>query len=230
MNGSIRKRGKSSWQVIYDLPRGADGKRRQARHTVHGTKRDAEAKLRELISASEKGDYVAPNKETVEEFLWRWLDTYAATNTSLRTQKDYKGLISRYLVPGLGTLTITELRPDHVQALYADMLGRGLSALTVLHAHRVLREALSHAVKWRILNRNVCDAVDPPRPQHKQMVSLDSDDVARFLTAAEESPYRDVSRDVHQLETRQRSYTWISLRSTKRYALFRTWRSRHSNR
>jgi len=39
MNGTIRKRGKNSWQLIFDLPRDADGKRKQARRTVHGTKR-----------------------------------------------------------------------------------------------------------------------------------------------------------------------------------------------
>ena len=37
MQGTIRKRGKNSWQLIFDLPRGADGNRHQARHTVHGT-------------------------------------------------------------------------------------------------------------------------------------------------------------------------------------------------
>ena len=82
MKGYIRKRGKDSWQLIYELPRDADGKRRQAIHTVHGTKRDAETKLRELITSAERGDYVTPTKETVGSFLERWLDTYASTNTS----------------------------------------------------------------------------------------------------------------------------------------------------
>ena len=50
MNGTIRKRGKNSWQLIFDLPRDADGKRKQARRTVHGTKRGAETKLRELLA------------------------------------------------------------------------------------------------------------------------------------------------------------------------------------
>jgi len=141
MNGTIRKRGKNSWQLIFDLPRDADGKRKQARRTVHGTKRGAETKLRELLAELDKGGYVAPTKESIESFLVRWLDTYAATNTSPRTQRDYRGIVHRYLVPTLGTLTLATLRPDHVQALYADMLARGLSARTVLHPHRVLREA-----------------------------------------------------------------------------------------
>jgi integrase len=192
MKGTIRKRGKDSWQIIFDLPRDVDGKRKQARHTVHGSKKDAEAKLRELLSAVDKGEYVGPNKETVAGYLQRWLDSYATTNTSPRTLKDYRGIVRRYLVPNLGALHLTSLRPDHVQALYADMLSRGLSALTVLHTHRLLREAMSHAVKWRLITRNVCDAVDPPRPQRKQMASLDSTQLGRFFAATKGTPYHDV--------------------------------------
>ena len=139
-----------------------------------------------------KGDYVAPTRESVESFLYRWLDTYAATNTSPRTQEDYRGIAHRYLTPVLGTIPLNMLRPDHVQALYADMLGRGLSPRTVLHTHRLLRQCLSHAVKWRVLSRNVCDAVDPPRPQRMQMTALDTDEVDRFFAAAETNQYRDV--------------------------------------
>ena len=192
MNGTIRKRGKNSWQLIFDLPRDADGKRKQARRTVHGTKRGAETKLRELLAELDKGGYVAPTKESIESFLVRWLDTYAATNTSPRTQRDYRGIVHRYLVPTLGTLTLATLRPDHVQALYADMLARGLSDRTVLHAHRVLREALGHAVKWRLISWNVCDAVDPPRPQRKQMTSMDDGEANRFLAVAEASQFKYV--------------------------------------
>ena len=35
MNGSMRKRGKTSWELRYDLPRGADGKRRREVFGVH---------------------------------------------------------------------------------------------------------------------------------------------------------------------------------------------------
>jgi len=192
MNGSVRKRGKNSWQLIFDLPRDADGKRKQTRHTAHGTKRDAEAKLRELLAERDKGGYVAPTKETIESFLARWLETYAATNTSPRTQRDYRGIINRYLTPALGNLSLATLRPDHVQGLYADLRARGLSARTILHTHRILREALGHAIKWRLIAWNVCDAVDPPRPQRKQMTAMDDGEANQFLIAAESSQYKDV--------------------------------------
>ena len=172
MNGFIRKRGKKSWQLIFDLPRDADGKRKQARRTDHGTKREADSKLRELVSGVEKGEYVTLSKESVGEFLARWLDIYAATSTSPRTQEDYEGIIRRYLKPHLRAISLSALKPDNVQTLYTDMRKRGLSSVTILHTHRLLSECLTHAVKWQILTRNICDAVDPPRPQRRQMTSL----------------------------------------------------------
>ena len=42
------------------------------RHTVKGTKREAEAKLRELLNEVDKGSYVEPSKLTLEEFIKQW--------------------------------------------------------------------------------------------------------------------------------------------------------------
>ena len=69
------------------------------------------------------------------------------------------------------------------------MLGRGLSARTVVLAHRISREALKHAVKWGLLMRNVCDAVDPPKPQNREMAALDAVGVEKFLAAAASNRY-----------------------------------------
>ena len=124
--------------------------------------------LRELLTTNDMGEYVAPTKETVGGFLQRWLDTYAATNTSMRTQEGYRERAFRYLLPNLGTVPLTRLDPEQVQSLYTRLLASGLSARTVLGVHRLLKQALTHAVKWRLLTRNVCDAVDPPRPEPKE--------------------------------------------------------------
>ena len=69
------------------------------------------------------------------------------------------------------------------------MLGRGLSPRTVLHVHRIFSESLSHGLKWGALMRNVCDAVDPPKPRRKEMTALDAAGIERFLDAAFNSPY-----------------------------------------
>ena len=159
---------------------------------MHGTKRDAEAKLRELLTSAERGAYVAPSKLSVGDFLVRWLVSYAATATSARTQQDYRSIVNRYLIPALGSMPLTSIRPEHVQQLYAALKDRGLSAMTILHTHRLFKQALSHAVKWDLAARNVCDLVDPPRPQRTEMTALDTEGVSRLRAAAIDTPFVDV--------------------------------------
>ena len=192
MRGSIRRRSNNSWELTIELDRDPQGKRKRKFVNVKGKKADAERRLRALITRLEGGLPLDSSKVTVAEFLEGWLRDYAETNTSPRTVQGYRGVINRYLSPQFGGVTLSKLTPQHVQGLYSKMLGRGLSARTTLHAHRILREALGHAVKWGLLVRNVCDAVDPPRPVRKEMASLDSDQIQRLLDVGSTSRYGPV--------------------------------------
>ena len=60
----------------------------------------------------------------------------------------------------------------------------GLAAKTVLHHHRLLKESLSHAVKWGLVPRNVAEAVDAPRPVGREIKVLDNEGVHAMLEAA----------------------------------------------
>ena len=55
MNGTIRRRGKNSWEIRFDLPRSVNGKRRRQHANVKGTKSDAQRRLRELLARAEGG-------------------------------------------------------------------------------------------------------------------------------------------------------------------------------
>jgi len=68
----------------------------------------------------------------------------------------------------------------------------GVSARTVVSRHRVLSEALSHAVKWGLLLRNPAQAVDPPRATAKPVQTLDAAGVHSILDAAAGTPYRAI--------------------------------------
>jgi hypothetical protein len=107
--------------------------------------------LRQRLGSIAEGSYVDRSNETLGEFMQRWLRTYVITNTTPSTQRGYEANVRRNIAPALGSIPLQKLRPQDIQRLYANMLERGLSARTVLHTHRVLREALSHAVKWSSL-------------------------------------------------------------------------------
>ena len=189
MNGSIRRRSKDSWELTIDLGRDADGKRKRKFVSVKGTKKLAEQKLRELLTTLDKGMPLDISKATVGEFLETWLKNYAEIKTGPKTVEGYSEKIRSYIIPHMGNVPLAKLTPQHIQSLYAGMLGRGLSARTALHTHRILREALGHGMKWGLLARNVCDAVDPPKPHRKEMAAFDESGVQHFLEVALASRY-----------------------------------------
>ena len=197
MKGSIRQRGKGSWEICIDTGRDpATGRRLRHFENVRGRKAEAQRRLRELLLSVEQGTYVKFDRLTVAQFLEEWLQDYVATNTAPRTSERYQEIVRVHLIPALGSLPLLSLRPHHIQKYYAEAMesGRrdgkgGLSALTVHHHHRVLYEALRYGVKHGILIRNVAEAVDAPRPEHKELAILAASDVQLILDACKETPY-----------------------------------------
>lgn len=189
MRGHIRKRGRKSWSIVVEVDRDAAGRRRQKWETVQGTKKKAEARLAEILHALETGLYIEPAKLTVGQYLEKWLEA-TKPNIAGKTFERYAEIARRQLAPALGKILLSKLSPLQIQAAHAKALTSGrldgkkggvLSAQTVLHHHRVLREALNQAVKWRLLARNPADAVDPPKPQRKEMHAIDATKMAWLL-------------------------------------------------
>ena len=189
-NGSIQRRAPGTWQLRYYGPPDESGRRKQHNETVKGSRRDAERLLRERITSVESGAHVNREKETVRQFLGRWLDTYVATNTTAKTQQGYRQCIDCYTGP-LAHIAIQGLTARHIQAVYSGMLERGLSATTVVQLHRILHRALAIGVKWGILARNVADATTPPRIVRKELEMWDVETILRFLDVASDSRYKD---------------------------------------
>ena len=78
MNGSIRRRGKSSWELKYELPRHhVTGLRHTAYRTIKGLRKDAEKELRAILSAQDNGIVIDPSRITLGDFLDDWLKNTA---------------------------------------------------------------------------------------------------------------------------------------------------------
>ncbi len=202
MKGSIRKKGKNSWQIqVYED--GPEGKHRRF-VTVHGKKTDTQKRLNELLVNLEKGIPIASGKRTVSEHLKNWLDGYVKTNCSQRTLDGYQSIIENHLISALGSIQLKHLTPQAIQSYYGKACER-LSARTVHHQHRVLSQSLKYAVRQGYLGRNPCELVDPPSPIKKQMRTLTPNEVAVLLDTAKDSYfypiiYTAVSSGLRQAE------------------------------
>jgi integrase len=189
--GHIRSRGPNAWELKYDIGRDpATGERRTRTATVRGGKRDAERRLRELLSEVDRG--VAPDagKMTVGVWLTAWLDECRHT-VAPKTLEERQRYVRHHLVPGLGTIPLAKLGPAHIQAFYSAALtnGRrdgkgGLSPQTVRHLDRVLHTALERARKLHLIALNPTADVDRPRVERAAIITLRLEQQATLLAAA----------------------------------------------
>ena len=197
MRGHIEKRGKNSYSIAISLGKDANtGKYKYQWTTVKGTKKETEKRLSELLHQLDNGTFIKPGKTTLAEYLERWLKDYAWPNLAPRTAEGYQYIVRSHLIPSLGQVPLTQLKPEHLQRLYSEKLstGRfdgkgGLSKRSVQYIHVTLHKALKNAVKLGMIGRNPADAVEPPRPQHHEMQTMNESDIHIFLELAKSTPY-----------------------------------------
>jgi integrase len=189
MRGHLRERSPGHWAIVITVP-DANGVKRRKWHSFKGSKREAQRECARLIAEISKGSYVEPSKTSLAEFLDRWLEAIKP-RVSPRTHERYGELARKNIVPLLGSVMLVKLRPEQIAAAYSEALsaGRsdgsgGLSPRTVHHLHRVLKQALGHAVRWQLLLRNPCDAVDPPKVERAPLHVLDVEGTAEMLETA----------------------------------------------
>jgi len=190
MRGHITKRGKDSYSIVISL--GKDSATRKYKYqwvTIKGTKKDAEKRLAELLHQLDTGAMVKPGKTTLAEYLNRWLVDYAKPNLSPRGFERYESIVRVHLAPSLGSILLTQLRPEHLQKHYTAKLNNGLRARTVRYHHVVLHKALQTALKWGLVSRNVADGVDIPRARRGEMQTWDEGEMSHFLEVAKDSQY-----------------------------------------
>lgn len=188
-SGNIKKKRDGVFLVSIFLGRDANGKRRYIAKQIKGTKKDAQTYLNNALRDVDAGTFVEPTTLTINGYFDRWLETAVRPRVSRRTADGYAALLKRYVREPLGHRRLDKLQPLDIQAIYAAMQTRGLSARIVRHTHSALRNALKQAVKWGLLSRNPCDLVELPKVPHKERRVLSPDEAAAFLKAADVMPH-----------------------------------------
>jgi integrase len=179
------KRG-DTWSVRVFKGRDATGKRKFVCKTIRGPKRAALEWARKVETQLSTDTYREPTKQTVAEFLTAWLDGTAAQRIRLKTLGSYRWLVMNYVLPTVGDRPLRQLTLPDIDQLYAALRDRGLSPRTVRYVHSVLRQALGHAVKSRLLLHNPSDYATLPRQERHEMRAFNADEARRFLEAASE--------------------------------------------
>jgi integrase len=139
------------------------------------------------------GGYLESSKITFAQFLHQWLG-HIKSRVSPRTHERYTELVEKNIAPLLGAVYLSKLRPPQIAAAYTKALleGRrdgsgGLSPNTVIYMHRLIKQALAHAVRWEIIARSPADAVDPPKVERATMSTYDMAQTVELLEAVRDT-------------------------------------------
>jgi integrase len=191
--GYLRQRSKGSWTITMFLGKDEKGKPRQLVKTVRGTETEAKAEMARLTVERDQGVDLKPETVTFAALAERWLAT-KVPDLSDSTAATYETLLRVHIVPVLGGLKLRDLKPLHMEAVKTAVLKAGDGSKSALNVFRLLTAVLDQAIKWQLIQRNPCEAVQAPRakqfiPHIPNMAQLET-----LLRVADGTPYGPVAR------------------------------------
>ena len=181
--GSIYQRADGRWAASMTL--GPD----RARKTFYGkTRKAVSERLKVAMRDQQQGLPVVADRQTVANYLARWLESSAKPSVKVKTFEGYESICRVRVLPRIGRLPLSKVTALDLQALYADLQRAGLSARSANHTHRVLHLAFGQAVRWNLIVRNPCDGATPPKARRSEMKVLSSEQVSAFLDGTRGHP------------------------------------------
>ncbi|MEU6496399.1 site-specific integrase [Streptomyces sp. NPDC046984] len=183
--GSIwqRKDGRYEARVYVPQP---DGSRK--RKTVYGsTWEECDTKRQELVRRDRQGIPTPTRSAKLSEWLPYWLEHYIRPRRKLSTYDKYETHVRLYLMSLLGTKRLESLSVADVRRFITRVQNEHTAA-TAKEAHRVLRTALTAAVREELITRNVAALVEPPRVKQQEIRPWSLEETLSFLEAARADP------------------------------------------
>jgi integrase len=136
-----------------------------------------------MLSERDRGRKLDSSKQTLNQYLDRWLELCAKPRLRAKSFKDYEGLLRRYVRPRLGPRALGSISALDIQTLYRDLQARSLSARSIRYTHAVLRSAMKQAIRWNFILANPADSVDLPRQERRQIGVLTVEQARTFIRA-----------------------------------------------
>ncbi|MDR5584858.1 site-specific integrase [Paenibacillus larvae] len=211
--GSIEKRGENTWRLTIDLGYNQDGSRNRLRRKVVVEDKallKTKKKLREYLEDElhkfkievEAGEYIAPQKMTLRQFIENeWEPKYASNteNLSPLTYQTYMHFIENRIMPVFGHKNLEDIRTLHIVTFINDLSkpearkdGKSgkLSPGTIQYIHRVLKNIFNRATEWQLIKTNPIVGVKKPKVEQTEFDFYDEDEAREAIAALSKEPRR----------------------------------------
>ena len=147
-------------------------------------------------------------KTTLKDFISRWTAEKAQQELQPGTLEKYQAVIDSFILPALGHLKLSEIKPHTVNAFFVSLTkdgsrhdGKpgGYSKGTINKVSNVLSSILRTAVEWEAIERNPCDAV--------RVKAEDSAEKIKFFTPQQAAAFLDYISKPYTIRTKGHTRT-----------------------
>lgn len=124
-----------------------DGKRKEYSKCGYKTKKEAEAAgAKALTEYQNTGSVFEPDRISVADYLWLWLDAYGKTNLKDTTIVAYRKAIKNHIIPEIGQYYLKDITAQRLQAVIDKMFNAGHSR----HRLNETKGILSASFQWAV--------------------------------------------------------------------------------
>ena len=126
-------------------------------------------KLNDYIANKKALEPEVASRDTLAQWLQRWLNEYVALNVKILTRTSYETIVNNHIIPNIGRIKLNELKKVDIENMYAQLLecgkgdGKGgLSVKTVKNISLCLHKALDEAMKREYIIKNPASIANVP--------------------------------------------------------------------
>ena len=174
----LRKRSKNYIVYLEYLDKETN-KKKQKNMGSYPLKRDATRRLNEIKEEIYKEELLLPNEMIMEDFIIDFLEKYK-TNLSITTYNVYMRTCKKYIIPLLGDIKLSDIRPIHIQNYVDDLVGL-LSPKTIKIHLNILNVAFKRAYRLKLIKENVVQYIEVPKSKKFKNEIYNSEDMRLLL-------------------------------------------------
>jgi len=180
-----------SWSYVLRIPNNETGK--TSPKWVGGFDSEESALLArdEARVALRRRTYVPPSERTVGEFLLTWLHDVHKQQLKATSFSSYEKIVRLHLIPGLGSIRLSDLKPSDIQRFYSETVsktksnGEQLQPRTAQFAGAILKKAIKYAVEVEgVLMVNPASRVPLPKTNPEIPAPWTFSELNTFLNVA----------------------------------------------
>ena len=199
---SVRKRKTkegTKYTVLYDYTDG-DGTRKQKSAGTFDTKAEAEATKLDIDLKKKRNKFINPSKETVREFIYRWIPIRAKLKKWEYSYLDSATrLLEKHAMPYIGDLTLQEVTPIHIDSMFSHLQETRcdgpksynkedeqipfLSGSTLGSIYTLVKCFFDAAVTWKLIEENPVKMLKPQREENDDMTIWDLNMIVSALAS-----------------------------------------------